>query len=45
MGSVNSQNAIDYLSSGTIDGALVGGASLKAQQFTGIVKQASQVGC
>ncbi|MDD5605063.1 MAG: triose-phosphate isomerase [Dehalococcoidales bacterium] len=44
-GSVNSHNAIDYLSSGTIDGALVGGASLKAQQFTGIVKQASQVGC
>lgn len=42
-GSVNSQNASDYLSSETIDGALVGGASLKAEQFTSIVKQAARL--
>lgn len=43
-GSVNSQNASDYLASETIDGALVGGASLKAEQFISIVKQAERAG-
>ena len=43
-GSVNNINAGEYLSRESIDGALVGGASLKADQFIGIVRQACQTG-
>ena len=43
-GSVNSENAADYFSQETIDGALVGGASLKAEQFISIVQQAGKAG-
>ena len=43
-GSVNSQNAADYFSCETIDGALVGGASLKAEQFVSIIQQAAKAG-
>jgi triosephosphate isomerase (TIM) len=39
-GSVNSQNAAEYFQMPDIDGALVGGASLKAPDFLGIVKAA-----
>lgn len=39
-GSVNSQNANEYFQMPDIDGALVGGASLKAPDFLGIVKAA-----
>jgi len=39
-GSVNSQNAKEYFQMLDIDGALVGGASLKAPDFLGIVKAA-----
>lgn len=39
-GSVNSQNANEYFQMPDIDGALVGGASLKAPEFLGIVKAA-----
>lgn len=39
-GSVNSQNAKEYFQMPDIDGALVGGASLKAPDFLGIVKAA-----
>lgn len=42
-GSVNAANAADLLSLGDVDGALVGGASLKAVSFLAIVKAAS--GC
>ncbi|MEN8614692.1 triose-phosphate isomerase [Dehalogenimonas sp. THU2] len=41
-GSVNAENIIEYLSQPDIDGALVGGASLKAAQFVSIVKRAAQ---
>ncbi len=37
-GSVNSKNAADYVQLREIDGALVGGASLKAEEFTKIIK-------
>jgi triosephosphate isomerase len=37
-GSVKPDNAVDLLSQPDIDGALVGGASLQADSFTGIVK-------
>jgi len=43
-GSVNSENAADYFSQETIDGALVGGASLKSEQFISIVQQAGKAG-
>ncbi len=36
-GSVNAANAKDLLAQKDIDGALVGGASLKAQEFAGII--------
>lgn len=36
-GSVNAQNAGEFLRQDDIDGALVGGASLKAESFAGIV--------
>lgn len=39
-GSVNAANAAEFLTQPEIDGALVGGASLKADQFTGIVRVA-----
>ena len=37
-GSVNEKNALELLSQSDIDGALVGGASLKADSFAAIVK-------
>jgi triosephosphate isomerase len=39
-GSVTAQNATDLLSQPGIDGALVGGASLRAEEFAAIVKAA-----
>jgi triosephosphate isomerase len=39
-GSVNDKNAVDLLSQSDIDGALVGGASLKADAFVRIVQAA-----
>ncbi|MEX2027325.1 MAG: triose-phosphate isomerase [Pirellulaceae bacterium] len=39
-GSVNAENALSLLSQPNIDGALVGGASLKAESFLGIVAAA-----
>jgi triosephosphate isomerase len=42
-GSVKPDNAVDLLSCPDIDGALVGGASLKADDFLAIVKAAQQV--
>jgi triosephosphate isomerase len=40
-GSVTAANAAEFFSQPEIDGALVGGASLKADEFVGIVKAAS----
>jgi triosephosphate isomerase len=40
-GSVKASNAIEFFSQPDIDGALVGGASLKAAEFIGIVKAAA----
>ena len=37
-GSVNSQNTEDYIKKAHFDGLLVGGASLKPQEFIDIVK-------
>ncbi|MFC1957798.1 triose-phosphate isomerase [Chloroflexota bacterium] len=42
-GSVTADNAVEFVKQSEIDGALVGGASLKADQFLGIVKQTSGV--
>ena len=42
--SATSSNAADFLSSPEIDGLLVGGASLVAEEFEGIVKAAHQRG-
>jgi len=42
-GSVTSANATEFISQPEIDGALVGGASLKAGQFLNIVKQTSEI--
>jgi triosephosphate isomerase (TIM) len=39
-GSVNAKNAADLLARPNVDGALVGGASLKAEEFAGIVAAA-----
>jgi triosephosphate isomerase len=39
-GSVNAANAASFFAEAEIDGALVGGASLKAQEFVGIVQAA-----
>jgi len=39
-GSVKPDNAVDLLAQPNIDGALVGGASLKVDQFMGIVAKA-----
>ena len=41
-GSVKSSNITDFISSPEIDGALVGGASLDPDEFTGIVSATSQ---
>ena len=43
-GSVNAENIAEFLAQPDIDGALVGGASLKPAQFIGIVRQAGQAG-
>jgi len=40
-GSVTAGNIVEYVSQPDIDGALVGGASLKAKEFIGIVKLTS----
>ncbi|MDO8271149.1 MAG: triose-phosphate isomerase, partial [Gammaproteobacteria bacterium] len=42
-GSVKADNAIELLSQPNIDGALVGGASLDANQFTELIKNAALV--
>ncbi len=42
-GSVNSDNASDYLALRGIDGLLVGGASLHAEQFSSIITKAHQL--
>jgi len=42
-GSVTAANATEFMQQPEIDGALVGGASLKADQFLGIVKQTSEI--
>lgn len=42
-GSVNGSNAKELLSACGVDGALIGGASLKADEFADIVKIASQI--
>ena len=41
-GSVTSQNIGEFIKEGEIDGALVGGASLKAEEFLGIVEQTAK---
>ena len=41
-GSVKASNAADLLAQPNVDGALVGGASLKADEFLGIVAAASR---
>ena len=42
-GSVTSSNIGEFISEPDIDGALVGGASLKADEFVGIVRQTSSI--
>ncbi|MBN1689755.1 MAG: triose-phosphate isomerase [Dehalococcoidia bacterium] len=42
-GSVTAANIAEFISEPQIDGALVGGASLKAADFTGIVKQVASI--
>jgi triosephosphate isomerase len=42
-GSVTSANISEFISQPEIDGALVGGASLKAAEFLGIVEQTSKI--
>jgi len=43
-GSVTADNAAEFIEQPEIDGALVGGASLKAEQFLSIVRHASEIG-
>ncbi|MFH1169647.1 MAG: triose-phosphate isomerase [Chloroflexota bacterium] len=43
-GSVNAANAAEFMAQPDIDGALVGGASLKAAEFLSIVKQTAAIG-
>jgi triosephosphate isomerase len=43
-GSMNDKNAAELLSQSDIDGGLIGGASLKADAFTAIVKAGMEVG-
>lgn len=42
-GSVNADNIAEFVSQPEIDGALVGGASLKAEQFISIVRQTAEI--
>ena len=42
-GSVTADNAAEFMQQSEIDGALVGGASLKANEFLSIVRQTSEV--
>jgi triosephosphate isomerase len=42
-GSVTADNIAEFIKQPEIDGALVGGASLKASQFLSIVKQTSEI--
>ncbi len=42
-GSVTADNAAEFMQQPEIDGALVGGASLRADQFLSIVKQTSEI--
>jgi len=42
-GSVTGTNIAEFISRPEIDGALVGGASLKAKEFTGIVEQTAEI--
>ena len=42
-GSVTSQNIAEFISQPEIDGALVGGASLKAEEFVAIVRQTAKI--
>lgn len=42
-GSVNADNIVEFVSQAEIDGALVGGASLKPDQFTSIVRQTAEI--
>ncbi|MCR4394482.1 MAG: triose-phosphate isomerase [Dehalococcoidales bacterium] len=42
-GSVTSSNISEFVSQAEIDGALVGGASLKAREFVEIVKQTAEI--
>jgi triosephosphate isomerase len=42
-GSVTSANIAEFISHPEIDGALVGGASLKAEEFVSIVKQTAEI--
>ncbi len=41
-GSVNPDNALDFMRKADVDGALVGGASLDADSFVGIVERAAE---
>ncbi len=42
-GSVTADNTVEFMQQPEIDGALVGGASLKAEQFLSIVRQTSEI--
>ena len=42
-GSVTAANTDEFMQQSEIDGALVGGASLKADQFLSIVRQTSEI--
>jgi triosephosphate isomerase len=42
-GSVNSNNIAEFISHPEIDGALVGGASLKSEEFVSIVEQTAEI--
>jgi triosephosphate isomerase len=42
-GSVNAENIAEFVKQPEIDGALVGGASLKASEFLSIVKQTAEI--
>jgi triosephosphate isomerase len=42
-GSVTSANVAEFISLPEIDGALVGGASLKADEFVGIVEKTAEI--
>jgi triosephosphate isomerase len=42
-GSVNSANVAEFISQPEIDGALVGGASLRAEEFVSIVEQTARI--